>query len=247
MADNISITQGSGTTIATEDVSGVQHQKVKVEFGTDGVATMVSSSDPLPVTASAGTNLNTSALALESGGNLAAAATSLATLDNIVSGSEAQVDVVGALPAGDNNIGNIDLASSIPAGTNNIGDVDVLSVPRSQSGPGEPGTAIDSYNTIALNLSAGNNQVLVSSAANKQIWVYGIGFTLSAAGTVSFQDEDDTAITGVMNFAQYSGLNTPPRGNFSMPIWKLATDKDLEVDLVTADLDGWLNYAIVSV
>jgi hypothetical protein len=46
------------------------------------------------VTANAGTNLNTSALALESGGNLAAAATSLAALDNAVSGNELQVDVL---------------------------------------------------------------------------------------------------------------------------------------------------------
>lgn len=36
--------------------------------------------------------------------------------------------IINALPAGDNNIGNVDLASAIPAGTNNIGDVDVLSV-----------------------------------------------------------------------------------------------------------------------
>lgn len=50
------------------------------------------------VTANAGTNLNTSLLALESGGNLAAAATSLALLDNAISGSEMQVDVV-TLPA----------------------------------------------------------------------------------------------------------------------------------------------------
>lgn len=75
MADNVTITAGTGTTIASEDVAGVQHQKVKVEFGGDGVATMVSSSDPLPitgtVTANAGTDLNTSALALETGGNLA--------------------------------------------------------------------------------------------------------------------------------------------------------------------------------
>lgn len=51
MADNVSITEGSGKTIATEDVSSVQHQKVKIEFGGDGVATMVSASDPLPVSA----------------------------------------------------------------------------------------------------------------------------------------------------------------------------------------------------
>lgn len=74
------------------------------------------------VTANAGTNLNTSLLALESGGNLAAAAASLAILDNIVSGSEAQVDIVAALPAGTNNIGDVDVAS-IAAGTNLIGDV----------------------------------------------------------------------------------------------------------------------------
>lgn len=75
------------------------------------------------------------------------------TVAGAVSGTEMQVDVVGALPAGtnaigklaansgvdigdvdvasiaagDNNIGNVDLASAIPAGTNNIGDVDIFS------------------------------------------------------------------------------------------------------------------------
>lgn len=53
MADNIAVTPGSGATVATEDVAGVQHQKVKVEFGGDGVATLVSTVDPLPVTAPA--------------------------------------------------------------------------------------------------------------------------------------------------------------------------------------------------
>lgn len=37
------------------------------------------------------------------------------------------VNIVSALPVGNNNIGNVDLASSIPAGTNNIGDVDIAS------------------------------------------------------------------------------------------------------------------------
>jgi hypothetical protein len=145
------------------------------------------------VTANAGTNLNTSTLALESGGNLAGAATSLAilddwdetdrakvnlivgqagvaagagnvaatvqrvtlaaddpavvdlaalevlstaanallttidadtggiltavqTLDNAISGNEMQVDVVAALPAGDNNIGNVDIVT-VPRAT----------------------------------------------------------------------------------------------------------------------------------
>lgn len=112
-------------------------------------------------------------------------------------------------------------------------------------GDGDP--TIDSYTQFAINLNAGANQVLVSSAASKQIWVYGVGFTLSVAGTVSFQDESDTAITGIMDFAANSGMSVAPSGNFAMPIWKLATDKDLEVDVVTAAIDGWINYAIVSV
>ena len=121
--------------------------------------------------------------------------------------------------------------------------VDVLS--GSVIGAGDP--VVDSYNHIAINLNAGANQVLVASAASKQIWVYGIIYTCSADGTVSFQDEDDTAVTGIMDHAANSGLSHPTSGNFSMPIWKLATDKDLEVDIVDCAIDGWLDYAIVSV
>ena len=35
--------------------------------------------------------------------------------------------------------------------------------------------------------------------------------------------------------------------NFSMPIWKLATNKDLECDIVSANVDGFLDYSLVSV
>jgi hypothetical protein len=114
-------------------------------------------------------------------------------------------------------------------------------------GPGNP--VIDSYATVAINLTTGANQVLVSSAANKQIWVYGYAFTCGDADgqTVSLQDEDDTALTGIMEFKQYGGISAPPSGNFAMPVFKCATDKDLEVDITGGDVDGWLAYAIVSV
>ena len=112
-------------------------------------------------------------------------------------------------------------------------------------GPAAP--TIDSYTHASFNLAAAADQVLVSSAANKQIWVYGIGFSVNVAGTVSFQDEDNVAITGVMQIGATGGMVVAPSGNFSMPIWKLGTDKDLEVDVVTSELDGWLSYALVSV
>ena len=122
-----------------------------------------------------------------------------------------------------------------------------LSSSNSIEGPAEP--TVDSYTQVAINLTTGANQVLVSSAADKQIWVYGYGFTCGDADgqTVSLQDEDDTAITGVMEFSQYGGISVPPSGNFSMPVHKLVTNKDLEVDITGGDVDGWLSYAIISV
>ena len=52
MSDNVqlNIPTTAGATIATDDVAGVQHQLVKVEFGADGVATPVTTAAPLPVT-----------------------------------------------------------------------------------------------------------------------------------------------------------------------------------------------------
>lgn len=49
MADNIAITAGSGTSIATDDVGGAHYQYVKTAFGADGTATLTSTSNPLPV------------------------------------------------------------------------------------------------------------------------------------------------------------------------------------------------------
>jgi len=49
MADNVSINQGSGPSVATDEVGGRHFQLVKPAFGVDGAATMVSASSPLPV------------------------------------------------------------------------------------------------------------------------------------------------------------------------------------------------------
>lgn len=42
MADNISITAGSGTSIATDDIGGVHYQRIKQSIGADGSAADVS-------------------------------------------------------------------------------------------------------------------------------------------------------------------------------------------------------------
>jgi hypothetical protein len=176
MADNLELNEGTGgATLAADDIGGIHHQRVKVQFGVDGAATDVSASDPMPVEGTvelgaatlaalesitvvdgggsltvdgevsvsgtvsvdgSGVTQPVSAVALplptgaatsaaQATGNTALAAiqTAVETIDNAISGSEMQVDVVASLPAGDNNIGNVDLASAIPAGTNVIGAV----------------------------------------------------------------------------------------------------------------------------
>lgn len=50
MADNITVTQGSGTTLASDDISGVQYPRIKVSWGVDGSAVDASATNPLPVT-----------------------------------------------------------------------------------------------------------------------------------------------------------------------------------------------------
>lgn len=50
MADNIAITAGSGTTIATDNIGGTNYQRVKIDNGADGVSGGdVCSTNPLPV------------------------------------------------------------------------------------------------------------------------------------------------------------------------------------------------------
>lgn len=49
MADNVAITAGSGTTIASDDIGGVQYQRVKPTWGVDGTANDVNATTPLPV------------------------------------------------------------------------------------------------------------------------------------------------------------------------------------------------------
>jgi len=51
MADNIGYTPGAGATIAADDIGGVLHQRIKIGIGGDGVATDISTANPMPITA----------------------------------------------------------------------------------------------------------------------------------------------------------------------------------------------------
>jgi hypothetical protein len=49
VADNVQITPGLGVIVSTDEVGGVQVQRVKVQHGADGTASDVTSTNPLPV------------------------------------------------------------------------------------------------------------------------------------------------------------------------------------------------------
>lgn len=125
------------TTVVTQPTHDELNLNANIQVGNVDVA----GGNPVPVsgtvTANAGTDLNTSLLALEAGGNLAAAAASLSVLDDWDESDRAKVNpivgqagVQGASGVVTALTQRVVLATDValPAGTNNIGDVDVLSV-----------------------------------------------------------------------------------------------------------------------
>ena len=51
MADNVAITEGSGTTIATDDISGIHYQRMKLVDGTLDSTTAVAAGGGTEATA----------------------------------------------------------------------------------------------------------------------------------------------------------------------------------------------------
>jgi hypothetical protein len=129
MADNIVLDAGSGgSTLATDDVGGVHYQIAKLAYGALNTANVVTSTatNPLPVALS-----DTDNAVLDN------IQTAVQLIDNAISGSEMQVDVVAALPTGSNTIGEITIGTATTAATDlakaedavhSSGDVGVMSL-----------------------------------------------------------------------------------------------------------------------
>ncbi len=121
MADDITLNTGSGgDTVGADEIAGVKYQRVKLIHGANGVnAGDVSDANPLPIDDAGGAisvDDNGSSLSVDDGGS---------TLSIDDGGGSVTVDVGTALPAGNNNIGDVDVASlpALAAGSNEIGRV----------------------------------------------------------------------------------------------------------------------------
>lgn len=149
----------------------------------------------------------------------------------------AGLTIGAALPAGDNNIGNVDVATQ-PARvrtTDTMSAADTTDAVMSGTTALTPKFAVISESTLA------NNEI-VAAVADKKIRV--LAYTLIANGdlTVTWKSAA-TALSGAMPLTQYSGL-TPPYcklGHF-----ETATGEALNLDMSAAvQVSGHLVYVEV--
>lgn len=128
MANNTVLNPGAlGDTIATEEISGVKHELVKIEFGVDGVATKVSASNPLPTTDSAA-EVSLASIDLKLTNPLPVSGTVTtggltdtqlrATAVPISGTITAVTAITNALPAGTNLLGKTSIDQTTPGTTN---------------------------------------------------------------------------------------------------------------------------------
>lgn len=251
MADNITVSDSTttnsklpdSTVIATDDVSGVQFQKVKVDLGGDGASQVPDTnsgsksagtlrvviatdqpalSNKLLVTPDLPSGASTSAKQDTIIGHVDGIETLLGTIDadtstiaGAVSGTEMQVDVVTlpSIPAGTNNIGDVDIAS-IAAGDNNIGNVDVVTLPSLPAGTNN----IGDVDVLTLpSLPAGTNAI----------------GKLAANSGVDIGDVDVTSIPAVEGKAAASNGWLPASGSIG------ATKTNIGTANTPGQVGGW--------
>ena len=185
MADGVTLNAGTGgAVISTDDIASVHYQIVKLGYGALDSATLAASGAGA---VSAGVQRVT--LASDD-----PAVTALQILDNIVSGSEAQVDVVAALPAGNNNIGDVDVAS-IAAGDNNIGNVDIVTFPaEAHSADYDSGAGTDTTLAFGIAVPAAGGAAVVPGSA-------------TAGLKVDLGADNDVTVTGTVTANLAAGTN----------------------------------------
>lgn len=191
----------------------------KVAFGASGTQTPVSTSDPLPISDAGGAITVDGTVAVTNAGltelaaainassqmdvNIAASAASVAvtnagitTIAGAVSGTEMQVDVVAALPAGTNAIGKLAANSGV-----DIGDVDVTSISAGTNTIGGVTPRPETANglSIARNIDLDNGTLDVVKGSAGQLY----GWDITNRGTVTAYVKFYNATSGTL------GTGTP--------------------------------------
>lgn len=188
MADNIQVTQGTGTTMATDDIAGVQYPRVKVSWGVDGSAVDASASNPFPVQGTVTANAGT--------GSFTVAQATAANLNATVVGTG--TFAVQAAQSGTWNIGNVTGTVSLPTGA---------ATAAKQPALGTAGTP--SADVLTVQGAAAMTALKVDGSAVTQPVSDGNGsLTVDNAGTFAVQATQ----AGTWNINNVSGTISLPTG-----------------------------------
>jgi hypothetical protein len=196
MSDNISITAGSGTTIATDDVGGVQFQKIKLVDGTADSSTAIASgggveAGALRVTIASDStgvvSIDDNGGAITVDGTVAVTNAGITSIDGKITACNTGAVVLAAGTAG---IGKLTANSGV-----DIGDVDVTSLPAITgavtANPSKLATTDDAdfVRKYYTNAGAVTDGIVWSPAAGKRWYITDIIVNTSAAATVTFEDD----------------------------------------------------------
>lgn len=185
MPDNIAVTAGTGTTIATDQVGSVHYQKIKLADGTADSENMAK---------------------VDAGGSMQAAIASLPSVT---------IGVLPAIPNGNNAIGTMILTSLpfLPSGTNTIGNVNIASLTSlpvfSVNKNGIAYTPISKFFTA----SYPSESTVWDPTAGKKFVVTDLIVSASAAGSCILKDGTGGTTLATLMFAANGGavsnFNTP--------------------------------------
>lgn len=234
--------QGAVTTAAPTYTTGKTNP---LSLTTAGALRTDSSATTQPisgtVTANAGTNLNTSLLALESGGNLATIAGVVTSARAAVNPISGQAGVQGGSGAVSALTQRVVLATDValPTGTNPLGSIaSVLSSSALYNG-----TTALTPQFAKIDISASGDNTIIAGVSAKSIYV--LSYTLIAAGTVTAQWFSDVggsevSLSGAMSLTTYSGASP---AFCSVGLLQTASGKALNLKLGgNTQVSGHLTY-----
>lgn len=156
-------------------------------------------------------------------------------------GLDVDVTRLPAIPAGNNNIGDVDIAS-IAAGDNNIGNVDVVTLPALPAGTNAIGT-VTAVGAAAEDAAASGNPVLIGGRYDSSARTLETGdagaIALNASGQVLVEiaagaGSGGTAAADDADFTAGTTSGTPMMGSYQSSVTAV-TDGDMGIVGITAN------------
>lgn len=254
MSDDVTVDNGALTdfVVATDDVGSKHYQYVKLVFGADGTATLVSTSDKLPVVATgSGTFTVDGSGVTQPVSGTVTADTEMTVLDMDTGVGTADRAVVGLIVAasggpvlvpGDATNGLKTQVTTGPAASRTGDSISAaLAVDKLMNNL----TAVTPVHAVIDAATSGDNTIVAAQGASNIIVVHQVFLVASAAVTARFESAaGGTALTGQMQLAANSGFVLP----FSPVGWfKTAANALLNLELSGAvSVDGSIGYSVVT-